>query len=128
MSPRTRFSASRAVLIGEPEKVDIVVADYDAIWPERFEIERAKIAVALGQRALAIEDIGSTSVPGSQQSQSSTSVSWCPTHRTKPHTLRISARLGTSCWCASQSGMSTECFALPNGMFTFMCSLTAQRR
>jgi GrpB-like predicted nucleotidyltransferase (UPF0157 family) len=58
------LAASRAVLIGEPEKVDIVVADYDASWPEHFEIERAKIAAALGQRALAIEHIGSTSVPG----------------------------------------------------------------
>jgi GrpB-like predicted nucleotidyltransferase (UPF0157 family) len=58
------LAAIRAVLIGEPEKVDIVVADYDATWPEHFEIERAKIAAALGQRALAIEHIGSTSVPG----------------------------------------------------------------
>jgi GrpB-like predicted nucleotidyltransferase (UPF0157 family) len=58
------LAASRAALIGEPEKVDVVVADYDARWPERFEIERAKIAAALGQRALAIEHIGATSVPG----------------------------------------------------------------
>jgi GrpB-like predicted nucleotidyltransferase (UPF0157 family) len=58
------LAASRALLIGEPEKVDIVVVDYDARWPERFEIERAKIAATLGERALAIEHIGSTSVPG----------------------------------------------------------------
>jgi GrpB-like predicted nucleotidyltransferase (UPF0157 family) len=59
------LARSRAVLIGEPaEKVAIVIADYDSGWPERFEVERARIAAALGPRAGAIEHIGSTSVPG----------------------------------------------------------------
>lgn len=59
------LARGRAVLIGEPdEKVEIVIVDYDSGWPERFEVERANIAAALGPRALAIEHIGSTSVPG----------------------------------------------------------------
>jgi GrpB-like predicted nucleotidyltransferase (UPF0157 family) len=59
-TPRT----GRAPLIGEPEKVAIVIVDYDPTWPQRFEIERAKILEALGSAALSVEHIGSTSVPG----------------------------------------------------------------
>jgi GrpB-like predicted nucleotidyltransferase (UPF0157 family) len=59
-TPRT----GRAPLIGEPEKVAIVIVDYDPTWPERFEVERAKILAALGSAALSVDHIGSTSVPG----------------------------------------------------------------
>ena len=52
------------VLIGGMERREIVIAPYDAAWPRRFEAERARIAGALGERALRIEHIGSTSVPG----------------------------------------------------------------
>ena len=52
------------VLIGGRERREIVIADYDPAWPRRFEAERARIAGALGERALRIEHIGSTSVPG----------------------------------------------------------------
>ena len=52
------------VLIGGREKRAIVLAEYDAAWPERFEAERAWILGALGSRLLRIEHVGSTSVPG----------------------------------------------------------------
>ena len=52
------------VLIGGRERREIVIADYDPAWPARFELERARIAAELGERALRIEHIGSTSVPG----------------------------------------------------------------
>ena len=52
------------VLIGGRERREIVIAPYDPAWPERFAVERARIAAALGPRALRIEHIGSTSVPG----------------------------------------------------------------
>jgi GrpB-like predicted nucleotidyltransferase (UPF0157 family) len=52
------------VLIGGRERREIVIADYDPAWPRRFADERARIAAALGERALRIEHIGSTSVPG----------------------------------------------------------------
>jgi GrpB-like predicted nucleotidyltransferase (UPF0157 family) len=58
------LNASRGALIGEPEKVEVFVVDYDSEWPRRFELERAKITAAIGERALAVEHIGSTSVPG----------------------------------------------------------------
>jgi GrpB-like predicted nucleotidyltransferase (UPF0157 family) len=52
------------VLIGGREKRAIVLAEYDTAWPERFEAERARILGALDSRALRIEHVGSTSVPG----------------------------------------------------------------
>jgi GrpB-like predicted nucleotidyltransferase (UPF0157 family) len=42
----------------------IVVVPYDPAWPARFEAIRARVAPALGDVALAIEHVGSTSVPG----------------------------------------------------------------
>lgn len=41
----------------------VVVADYDPSWPEVFEKLRERIAAALGPLVLAIEHVGSTSVP-----------------------------------------------------------------
>ncbi|HXQ60158.1 MAG TPA: GrpB family protein, partial [Acidimicrobiales bacterium] len=52
------------VFIGGPEKVSIVIVESDPQWPRRFEIERKKIVAALADRALAVDHIGSTSVPG----------------------------------------------------------------
>lgn len=43
----------------------IVIVDYDPLWPERFERERALILRACGEAAfVAIEHIGSTAVQG----------------------------------------------------------------
>ena len=42
----------------------IVVVDYDSAWPSQFEALRAAVEAAVGETALAIEHIGSTSVPG----------------------------------------------------------------
>lgn len=52
------------VFIGGLETVEIVVVSYDPRWPRRFEQERAKIVHALQERALAVDHIGSTAVPG----------------------------------------------------------------
>ena len=41
-----------------------VVVEYDPEWPARFEAIRDRIAPALGDLALSIEHVGSTSVPG----------------------------------------------------------------
>jgi GrpB-like predicted nucleotidyltransferase (UPF0157 family) len=54
----------REAIIGDVESPAIVVADYDPAWTERFHQEAAKIRATLGEAALAIEHIGSTSVPG----------------------------------------------------------------
>jgi hypothetical protein len=42
----------------------VVVADYRSAWPGEFEQLSARIAGALGAAALAIDHVGSTSVPG----------------------------------------------------------------
>ena len=52
------------VLVGGRERRAIVIADYDPRWPARFELERVRIARALGATALQIEHVGSTAVPG----------------------------------------------------------------
>jgi GrpB-like predicted nucleotidyltransferase (UPF0157 family) len=52
-----------SVLIGGREPFTPVVADYDPAWPSRFAALEARIGPALGDAALAIEHIGSTSVP-----------------------------------------------------------------
>jgi GrpB-like predicted nucleotidyltransferase (UPF0157 family) len=54
----------REVIIGENEQPTIVISDYNPEWPERFRQEKERIRVALGEAALSIEHIGSTSVPG----------------------------------------------------------------
>ena len=54
----------REIIIGEVESQAIVVVDYDPVWPGRFHREEAKIRATLGEAALAVEHIGSTSVPG----------------------------------------------------------------
>jgi GrpB-like predicted nucleotidyltransferase (UPF0157 family)/predicted ester cyclase len=42
----------------------VVILEYDEAWPARYEIERARIAAAVGSVARRIEHIGSTSIPG----------------------------------------------------------------
>lgn len=43
---------------------NIVIAEYDPAWPERFEQERTRLQEAIGEWAVAIEHVGSTAVPG----------------------------------------------------------------
>jgi GrpB-like predicted nucleotidyltransferase (UPF0157 family) len=56
----------RAVRIGElrPLTEPIRLVEYDPNWPAQFECEAAAIRGALSKRALRIEHVGSTSVPG----------------------------------------------------------------
>ena len=42
----------------------IRLAEYDSQWPHKYEQEANRIRTALGPRALHIEHVGSTSVPG----------------------------------------------------------------
>ncbi len=47
-----------------PHDAPITLAEYDPDWPRLFAREAARIRAALGDRALRIEHVGSTSVPG----------------------------------------------------------------
>jgi len=51
------------VLIGGREKRVIIIVGYDPSWPRKFDEHAKKIKAALGDRALLIEHVGSTSVP-----------------------------------------------------------------
>jgi GrpB-like predicted nucleotidyltransferase (UPF0157 family) len=42
----------------------VIIADYDPRWPDQFNRESDRIRTVLGPRALRIEHVGSTSVPG----------------------------------------------------------------
>ena len=42
----------------------VYLAPYDPAWPLRYDAEAAKIRAALGDRALVLEHVGSTSIPG----------------------------------------------------------------
>ena len=56
----------RSHTVGElaPLSAPLEVVDYDPAWPSRFEQETSGIRRALGERALRLEHVGSTSVPG----------------------------------------------------------------
>src|SRR3954451_16612105 len=54
------------VTIGPLERLDGPgsLHEYDARWPEQFAREEQRIRGALGDKALRLEHVGSTSVPG----------------------------------------------------------------
>jgi GrpB-like predicted nucleotidyltransferase (UPF0157 family) len=56
----------REVTVGgmPAEYQEIVVADYDPIWPHWFESAAFRIREALGDKVLQLEHVGSTSVRG----------------------------------------------------------------
>lgn len=55
-----------AITVGEriPHNAPITLAEYDPKWPALFDREFARITTALGERAVRVEHVGSTSVPG----------------------------------------------------------------
>jgi GrpB-like predicted nucleotidyltransferase (UPF0157 family) len=67
-NPATAHSEQklRHVTVGEPtvHNGPIKLVDYNPEWPEQFAREAKRIRAALGDRALRIEHVGSTSVPG----------------------------------------------------------------
>ncbi|PAD66024.1 hypothetical protein CHH83_26165 [Bacillus sp. 7586-K] len=54
------------VTVGEmkPHNAPITLKDYDPHWPVLFEREAKRIRSILGKKALQVEHVGSTSVPG----------------------------------------------------------------
>jgi GrpB-like predicted nucleotidyltransferase (UPF0157 family) len=56
----------RAATIGEPQRIDgaIELRPYDAAWPALYAGEAARVITTLGDRAIRVEHVGSTSVPG----------------------------------------------------------------
>ena len=48
----------------EPWSVPVVLHDPDPVWPALFDDDAARIRAVLGDVALAVDHVGSTSVPG----------------------------------------------------------------
>lgn len=59
-------NADRSIPINTPTPIDgqVMLVEYDDHWPAMFEQEAAFVRDALGEKALLVEHIGSTSVPG----------------------------------------------------------------
>ena len=56
----------RRAVVGElkPHNAPIGLREYDSAWPRLFDREADRIRAVLGERALRVEHVGSTSVPG----------------------------------------------------------------
>ncbi|MGA8942842.1 MAG: GrpB family protein [Thermoactinomyces sp.] len=54
------------ITVGErkPHNAPITLVEYDPRWPELFEREADRVRSILGDKALRVEHVGSTSVPG----------------------------------------------------------------
>jgi GrpB-like predicted nucleotidyltransferase (UPF0157 family) len=65
-NPSERERQILAVMVGGalPATGPIVLADPDPTWPQQFARQAARIRDILGDRALSVEHVGSTSVPG----------------------------------------------------------------
>jgi GrpB-like predicted nucleotidyltransferase (UPF0157 family) len=65
-APLTPEQMAQRVVGDRPAEVrkPITISPYDPGWPTRYLREEARIRVALGTRALAVEHVGSTAVPG----------------------------------------------------------------
>lgn len=109
MDPAKRFQKLtdeqiRQGTIGElkPHNAPITLVEYDLEWPKQFEREEKRIRSALGTRALQIEHIGSTAIPGLMAkpiidillvvADSSDELSYVPALEASGYVLRIRER------------------------------------
>ena len=115
-------------LIGGTEKREIKIFNYDRYWPKKFETHARTIAAALGDSALCIEHIGSTSVPGLAAKpiidilvvvvDSADESVYLPQVEAAGYVLRVRSQIGTS----------TGCSALPKRTCTSTSTRPAARR
>jgi GrpB-like predicted nucleotidyltransferase (UPF0157 family) len=65
-SPPMTEEQLRRTVVGElkPHDAPITLVEYDPAWPQNFSREAKRIKAALGERAIMVEHVGSTSVPG----------------------------------------------------------------
>jgi len=65
-NPMTEEQIRRITVGPAPKRLTgkIVLSDCDSMWPALFALENERIKSALGAKALSIEHVGSTSIPG----------------------------------------------------------------
>src|SRR5262245_30121276 len=57
------MAAARVSGVMAPHNATIALSPYDADWPRQYAVEERKIRAALGDAALVLEHVGSTSIP-----------------------------------------------------------------
>ncbi|GAA1639403.1 GrpB family protein [Georgenia ruanii] len=61
---RRRDDVTATELVGGVEKRELFLAEYDPTWASQYAVHEARVRDAVGGAAVAVEHIGSTSVPG----------------------------------------------------------------
>ncbi len=61
---RRRDDVTATELVGGVEKRELFLAAYDPAWASQYAVHEAHVRAAVGSIAVAVEHIGSTSVPG----------------------------------------------------------------
>ena len=61
---RRRADVTDVELVGGVERRELFLVEHDPAWADAYAVHEARIRAALGDVALAVEHIGSTSVPG----------------------------------------------------------------
>lgn len=99
------------VTLGERKahNAPVTLVDYDPRWPGQFERRAQQVRDALGETALRVEHVGSTSVPGLCAKPVIDMVLVVPNWRMKRPTSRRWRPLASPCTSASRSGLSTGC-------------------
>ena len=61
---RRRADVTDALLVGGVERRELFLVEHDPEWADVYSTHEARVRSALGDLAIAVEHIGSTSVPG----------------------------------------------------------------
>lgn len=61
---RRRDDVTDVELVGGVEQRELYLVDHDPAWAEAYAVHEARVRAALGDVAVSVEHIGSTSVPG----------------------------------------------------------------
>lgn len=64
MKDQARSSSSEAIRESSTRPAEVVLVEYNPLWPAKFEEEKARILCLIGAWVERVEHIGSTSVPG----------------------------------------------------------------
>src|SRR5467141_606988 len=106
----------------------VVLVDYDPAWPRLFLRESDRINSALGRSALAIEHVGSTSVPGLAAKPIIEYCSWWQIRQRRARMPQPSKRLAMCSGSENPNGTSIECSRVQTRTSTFTCSARVTRR
>jgi GrpB-like predicted nucleotidyltransferase (UPF0157 family) len=105
--PTTRALAKVVVGGPQPLSAPIEIQNYDAVWPELYAREAARVRRVLGGRVMRLEHVGSTSVPGLPAKPIIDMVLEVPDSADEPTTHRPSRRPGKD----AKSGVVAEIMA-----------------